>query len=498
MKIHIADKRQKHCTALFWCALLIPLFFSMSIGAGIGTAKEISGYIRTSSGRGIQDVRVTFDNIGSTTTKQNGYYSKGIPKGWSGTVTPTKNGYTFEPASRSYNNLESNLSGQNFTGSATAPPNIAVSGHVRTSQGVGIKDVVLTFGNGGGTARTDSSGYYDHSLDSGWSGTVTPTKSGHSFMPRKRTYRNVFTDQTRQDYTGGATISSFVISLDVVGNGTAQLSPNQDAYAHGSLISVTALADKGWTFEQWQGDLKSANHAENLVVVSDLVITAVFLEDSDDDGVSDEEENANPSEGDGNKDGILDSLQNNVISTLMQGANTYVTFETPVGVTISGLENVVDPSQHYPQNVWFPYGLFAFELKGINSGNAASISLYFPPDHRFSTYFKYGPTPEVHFDKWYEFIYDNDVGAEWDDSMVTLHFIDGERGDDDLIKNGIIVDKGGPAYRTATSPESSAPQAAGDTDRYGCFTDSLVTSFHGEPLRDVIVKHPPASWLPVP
>ena len=36
--------------------------------------------------------------------------------------------------------------------------------------------------------------------------------------------------------------------------------------------------------------------------------------------------------------------------------------------------------------------------------------------------------------------------------MVTLHFIDGQRGDDDPTANGVIVDKGGPGGPLRGSP----------------------------------------------
>ena len=77
--------------------------------------------------------------------------------------------------------------------------------------------------------------------------------------------------------------------IDIVGSGTIQLNPNQDSYTQGSMISLTAIADVGWVFSEWHGDLNSLNNTENISIISDLVITAVFLEDNDNDGVSDKE-----------------------------------------------------------------------------------------------------------------------------------------------------------------------------------------------------------------
>ncbi len=53
---------------------------------------------------------------GNPSTDTNGYYSGAVSYGWSGTVTPTKSGYTFTPSSTSYSNVTSNQT-TNYTGS---------------------------------------------------------------------------------------------------------------------------------------------------------------------------------------------------------------------------------------------------------------------------------------------------------------------------------------------------------------------------------------------
>ena len=75
---------------------------------------------------------------------------------------------------------------------------------------------------------------------------------------------------------------------------------------------MTATANSGWVFSEWSGELDSSDNPERISINSDMTITAVFLADYDNDGVSNKEENAGPSDGDGNNDGILDSLQSNV------------------------------------------------------------------------------------------------------------------------------------------------------------------------------------------
>ena len=61
-----------------------------------------------------------------------------------------------------------------------------------------------------------------------------------------------------------------------------------------------------------------------------------------------------------------------------------------------------------------------------------------------STYYKYGPTPDNPTPHWYEFTYDDETGAEINGNIITLYFVDGLRGDDDIMPNGTIVEPGGP------------------------------------------------------
>ncbi len=78
----------------------------------------ISGYVRNSDGSEMRGVTLSFsDGGGHVTTDSSGYYSKTVPHGWSGAVTPSKHGYTFSPASKSYNHVNADRAQQDYTGS---------------------------------------------------------------------------------------------------------------------------------------------------------------------------------------------------------------------------------------------------------------------------------------------------------------------------------------------------------------------------------------------
>ncbi|MCP5108009.1 MAG: hypothetical protein GY950_31760, partial [bacterium] len=167
---------------------------------------EISGKVTTggTNGTGVSDVILTFSNGGgSTATTAGGIYSHAVDYGWSGTVTPEKDGYTFDPVNKSYPNVVSAQTGQDYTAEVIT---LEISGKVTTggtggTGGTGVSGVILTFSNGGGSTATTAGGIYSHAVDYGWSGTVTPEKDGYTFDPVNKSYPNVVSAQTGQDYT---------------------------------------------------------------------------------------------------------------------------------------------------------------------------------------------------------------------------------------------------------------------------------------------------------
>jgi hypothetical protein len=469
--------KNKSPIACFFKSLLILIILSLSIGVTHGFAKDkkISGYVRTASGNEISGVTITFSNgEGFTTTDSSGYYSQKVEEGWSGTATPSKVGYNFDPPLRNYLNVKRDQSAQDYTGTQIQQPK-TISGYARTSTGSGIDGATITFSNGGGTDTTNSSGYYNHEVAYGWSGTATPSKDGYSFEPAFRNYNNVNTDQLNQDYVGIEENEQLSITMNIIGSGNIELDPDKDFYSVGSSITLTGTADSGWVFSEWSGDLKSSDNPESISISSDMIITAIFSEDFDSDGISDKEENSGPNGGDGNNDSILDSLQSNVSFLVLENEMDYVAIETPPGTSINNCKAVIDPpNNNYPSDVEFLYGFFTFTIEGINIGGSTLVIFYFPSGFSFNTYSKYGPTPDNTFEHWYEFIFDGMTGAEINENSITLHFVDGKRGDDDLTENGIIIDIGGPGIKTVIPSENDSNPFDGGHDSYGCFVKCLL------------------------
>ena len=62
----------------------------------------------------------------------------------------------------------------------------------------------------GGVWTADITGAYSFPVPYNWSGTVTPSKAGYQFSPVSRSYTNVLTDQTVQNYVATPSLALYV------------------------------------------------------------------------------------------------------------------------------------------------------------------------------------------------------------------------------------------------------------------------------------------------
>ena len=106
-------------------------------------------------------------------------------------------------------------------------------------------------------------------------------------------------------------------------------------------------------------------------------------------------------------------------------------------------------SSNAPQHATFPAGFFGFTITGLTPGQDTTVILILhEKDQSLTSYYKYGPTVDIPSDHWYSFLSDGTTGAvitqQGSQTKVYLSFTDGQRGDDDLVANGEIVDLGTP------------------------------------------------------
>ncbi|RIK69775.1 MAG: hypothetical protein DCC66_07710 [Planctomycetota bacterium] len=168
----------------------------------------------------------------------------------------------------------------------------------------------------------------------------------------------------------------------------------------------------------------------------------------DGNGINPDEEDGAPNNGDGNNDGIPDKLQPNVASLKDINGN-YVTIVSPPGTVLMNVEALNTPAEGItPPDVTFPVGFFGFKVTGIGPGDSIEVQIIMHSNPTVNTYYKFGPTPIIPVPHFYTFLFDGNTGSEVAGNVVTLHLTDGQRGDNDLTVNGIIVEPGAPALQS--------------------------------------------------
>jgi len=169
---------------------------------GIIISGIVTRYIdeKKSQTEALQGVRMEASNNGGTAeTDKEGKYSLNVMPGWTGTVTPSLQGFDFSPNERIYTPLQTDSGSQDFTATAGT----VISGKV-TYKGEGIEGVEMAFvGKQGKTSLTEtgSDGSYEYIVPYNWSGTVTPQKAGHGFKPGQKIYGGVTSRLEGEDYT---------------------------------------------------------------------------------------------------------------------------------------------------------------------------------------------------------------------------------------------------------------------------------------------------------
>jgi hypothetical protein len=195
----------------------------------------------------IQNVTMTLTSGGitkwTTLTAANGTYSFAAVGGDSDFVlTPTKTGFTFTPPSNTYNNIISNQNNQNYTGTINK---YTISGVIDTS-GVDLTGVTVTLSDGKDSVLTTiAGGAYQFTVNATGNYTVTPSKTGFTFVPVNQTFNNVTSNQT-QNFTG--TRDSYTISGTVSNSGPSPISGITVRLRQGGVEQANTITASNGTY----------------------------------------------------------------------------------------------------------------------------------------------------------------------------------------------------------------------------------------------------------
>ncbi len=226
------------------CTTCNPKVFTLADGGVWWMFKTSLSLIKISGNVGTSYAELSwFDGVNKTTSADSsGNYILYVTYGWTGTVTPSKTGFAFNPVSRSYTNVIANQIGRNYLATAS----LTISGNA------GVSGATLTYDDGGiHTVTADSSGNYVLPVSDGWTGSVTPTKVGYTFSPTVRNYSAVADNKIGQNYT--ATIRKMTISGDA-GAGNVKLT-----WVDGGVTkSVLSASDGSYSLQvpyNWAGKI---------------------------------------------------------------------------------------------------------------------------------------------------------------------------------------------------------------------------------------------------
>ncbi len=150
----------------------------------------------------------------AVTSGSAGSYTINVPWNWSGTITPSKTGYEFNPPNMQFTNVAASEMNRSFTVTLLKR---TISGTITTDKGQPVEGVLLT-SDLNLTTTTDASGRYELKVDHGWNGRIVPVSEGHAFRPTTHTYPSIMRDTANQNFT--AIVKMVTITDEVVMAGT--------------------------------------------------------------------------------------------------------------------------------------------------------------------------------------------------------------------------------------------------------------------------------------
>lgn len=196
---------------------------------------------------------VTLEGLpGNPQSDATGFFTAQVEYGWGGSVTPVKEGWSFDPGNMIYSSVVTDRMDQRFKAS---PITYTISGHV-----IGMAGVMMD----GLPNRpvTGADGSYSAEVPYKWTGVVTPRKPGYTFEPAKRSYEGVLSSQTSQDYQGS------VVQLTISGRVMSETGPVEGVTVTADNNGGIAVTDANGEFQLsvpygWQGRITPSKEGYN-------------------------------------------------------------------------------------------------------------------------------------------------------------------------------------------------------------------------------------------
>ncbi|GAH12804.1 unnamed protein product, partial [marine sediment metagenome] len=83
-----------------------------------------------------------------------------------------------------------------------------------------------------------------------------------------------------KEVTATFTKEHYVLNIAIIGSGSVIKDPDQETYAYGTSVNLTAVPDTCSKFINWSGDLSGNENPETINMTGDKDVTATFLRDT--------------------------------------------------------------------------------------------------------------------------------------------------------------------------------------------------------------------------
>jgi uncharacterized repeat protein (TIGR02543 family) len=80
--------------------------------------------------------------------------------------------------------------------------------------------------------------------------------------------------------TATFTQDEYTLTVNKVGSGSVTPAPAQATYHYGDVVTLTATADTGWSFDAWTGDVTSSTNPATVTMNGNRTVTATFIQDA--------------------------------------------------------------------------------------------------------------------------------------------------------------------------------------------------------------------------
>ena len=102
-----------------------------------------------------------------------------------------------------------------------------------------------------------------------WEGDLSGSSNPDTIIvDEAKTVTAIFKEEITED--------EFLLSVDTDGDGRVEKDPDKSTYSEGERVELSAVAENGWVFDQWRGDLSVSENPVTVTIDGDKSVTAVF------------------------------------------------------------------------------------------------------------------------------------------------------------------------------------------------------------------------------